>query len=274
MRELWPFSDTLPLIDPACSSFSRQCCYTPAWCWLCSAAEDALFQHNPVLSAALIFRLAFPRGSGQGPTRPLNRYGGDMTMQICLTPMSTSCFNHPPNYPVVSAYRWPKLQGATVKRDKSTGAIVVARIMRGGAADKSGELSSPWADCADCVVTRHRKSAQVEAFVCLFVTRPDPRRRRAEGGEWSVAGTEEAEGNPLSPGKVTGWTFLPSRTSGPIRLVSLAVYPGRCSTRFATLRQERGFSAVLCSSLNVIKLLLPPRTFFWVLHGQLATVTF
>lgn len=32
------------------------------------------------------------------------------------------------------------LQGATIKRDKSTGAIVVARIMRGGPADKSGEL--------------------------------------------------------------------------------------------------------------------------------------
>lgn len=42
MRELWPFSDTLPLIDPVCSSFSRQRCYTPARCWLCSTAEDAL----------------------------------------------------------------------------------------------------------------------------------------------------------------------------------------------------------------------------------------
>lgn len=31
-------------------------------------------------------------------------------------------------------------KGATIRRDKSTGAIVVARIMRGGAADKSGEL--------------------------------------------------------------------------------------------------------------------------------------
>lgn len=31
-------------------------------------------------------------------------------------------------------------KGATIKRDKSTGAIVVARIMRGGAADKSGKL--------------------------------------------------------------------------------------------------------------------------------------
>lgn len=30
-------------------------------------------------------------------------------------------------------------QGATIKRDESTGAIVVARIMRGGAADKSGK---------------------------------------------------------------------------------------------------------------------------------------
>lgn len=31
-------------------------------------------------------------------------------------------------------------QGATVKRDETTGAIVVARIMKGGAADKSGEF--------------------------------------------------------------------------------------------------------------------------------------
>lgn len=61
---------------------------------------------------------------------------------------------------IFSSVRRPKLQGATVKRDKSTGAIVVARIMRGGAADKSGELISPWTDCADCVVTRRRKSAQ------------------------------------------------------------------------------------------------------------------
>lgn len=31
------------------------------------------------------------------------------------------------------------LQGATIRRDEGTGAVIVARIMRGGAADRSGE---------------------------------------------------------------------------------------------------------------------------------------
>lgn len=31
------------------------------------------------------------------------------------------------------------VQGATIRRDEVTGAVVVARIMRGGAADRSGE---------------------------------------------------------------------------------------------------------------------------------------
>lgn len=32
------------------------------------------------------------------------------------------------------------VQGATIRKDEVTGAVVVARIMRGGAADRSGEL--------------------------------------------------------------------------------------------------------------------------------------
>lgn len=32
------------------------------------------------------------------------------------------------------------LQGATIRRDEATGAVIVARIMRGGAADRSGKL--------------------------------------------------------------------------------------------------------------------------------------
>lgn len=32
------------------------------------------------------------------------------------------------------------LQGATIRRDDATGAVIVARIMRGGAADRSGNL--------------------------------------------------------------------------------------------------------------------------------------
>uniref|UniRef100_A0A8C2X7S3 Membrane palmitoylated protein 7 n=1 Tax=Cyclopterus lumpus TaxID=8103 RepID=A0A8C2X7S3_CYCLU len=39
---------------------------------------------------------------------------------------------------IVSLVKTKDPLGATIKRDKSTGAIVVARIMRGGAADKSG----------------------------------------------------------------------------------------------------------------------------------------
>lgn len=31
-------------------------------------------------------------------------------------------------------------QGATIRRDEATGAVIVARIMRGGAADRSGKL--------------------------------------------------------------------------------------------------------------------------------------
>lgn len=30
-------------------------------------------------------------------------------------------------------------QGATIRRDETTGSVIVARIMRGGAADRSGE---------------------------------------------------------------------------------------------------------------------------------------
>lgn len=36
----------------------------------------------------------------------------------------------------------PLLQGATIRRDEFTGAIVVARVMRGGAADRSGKQTS------------------------------------------------------------------------------------------------------------------------------------
>lgn len=32
------------------------------------------------------------------------------------------------------------LQGATIRKDEATGAVIVARIMRGGAADRSGEF--------------------------------------------------------------------------------------------------------------------------------------
>ncbi|KAM7378931.1 hypothetical protein PAMP_004519 [Pampus punctatissimus] len=39
---------------------------------------------------------------------------------------------------IVSLVKTKEPLGATIKRDKSTGAIVVARIMRGGAADRSG----------------------------------------------------------------------------------------------------------------------------------------
>lgn len=34
-------------------------------------------------------------------------------------------------------------QGATIKKDEKTGAITIARIMKGGAADRSGELDLP-----------------------------------------------------------------------------------------------------------------------------------
>lgn len=43
-------------------------------------------------------------------------------------------------------------KGATIKKDEQTGAIIVARIMRGGAADRSGEsLFIHWIP-TNCVV--------------------------------------------------------------------------------------------------------------------------
>ena len=39
------------------------------------------------------------------------------------------------------------LKGATIKKDEQTGAIVVARIMRGGAADRSGESVHVFGGC-------------------------------------------------------------------------------------------------------------------------------
>lgn len=41
------------------------------------------------------------------------------------------------------------VQGATIRRDEVTGAVVVARIMRGGAADRSGELVT-YSSCFFC----------------------------------------------------------------------------------------------------------------------------
>lgn len=47
-------------------------------------------------------------------------------------------------------------QGATVKRDVSTGAIVVARIMRGGAADLSGKKHfNLFLKVRHCVLAQH-----------------------------------------------------------------------------------------------------------------------
>lgn len=40
----------------------------------------------------------------------------------------------------VSFFSVIALQGATIRRDEHTGAILVARIMRGGAADRSGQF--------------------------------------------------------------------------------------------------------------------------------------
>lgn len=38
------------------------------------------------------------------------------------------------------SYYLSALQGATIRRDEATGVVIVARIMRGGAADRSGKL--------------------------------------------------------------------------------------------------------------------------------------
>lgn len=45
------------------------------------------------------------------------------------------------NYGNINQIAFFFFKGATIKRDEQTGAIVVARIMRGGAADRSGKVS-------------------------------------------------------------------------------------------------------------------------------------
>lgn len=48
------------------------------------------------------------------------------------------------------------LQGATIRRDDATGAVIVARIMRGGAADRSGKSSFFLAVCQSTTTDQHR----------------------------------------------------------------------------------------------------------------------
>lgn len=66
-----------------------------------------------------------------------------------------ACFSHSLKtvWPVLSRYCSCDLstcclcllhQGATIRRDEATGAVIVARIMRGGAADRSGETRPRW----------------------------------------------------------------------------------------------------------------------------------
>ncbi|XP_038575315.1 MAGUK p55 subfamily member 7-like [Micropterus salmoides] len=67
---------------------------------------------------------------------------------------------------IVSLVKTKEPLGATIKRDKSSGAIVVARIMRGGAADKSGlihegdELKE-----VNGVSLEHRKPKEILSFL-------------------------------------------------------------------------------------------------------------
>lgn len=48
------------------------------------------------------------------------------------------------------------LQGATIRRDDATGAVIVARIMRGGAADRSGKSSFFLSVCQRTTTDPHK----------------------------------------------------------------------------------------------------------------------
>lgn len=58
------------------------------------------------------------------------------------------------------------LQGATIRRDDATGAVIVARIMRGGAADRSGKSSFSLAVCQRTTTDQHR----VKLFSSYFMS--------------------------------------------------------------------------------------------------------
>lgn len=62
------------------------------------------------------------------------------------------------------------LKGATIKKDKSSGAIVVARIMRGGAADKSGELINSMSGCYDGAYKCYRDEHVAHISICISNT--------------------------------------------------------------------------------------------------------
>uniref|UniRef100_A0A3P9N3Y6 MAGUK p55 subfamily member 7-like n=1 Tax=Poecilia reticulata TaxID=8081 RepID=A0A3P9N3Y6_POERE len=72
---------------------------------------------------------------------------------------------------IVSLVKTKEPLGATIKKDKSTGAIVVARIMRGGSADKSGlihegdELKE-----VNGVSLEHRKPKEILPLLVSHVT--------------------------------------------------------------------------------------------------------
>uniref|UniRef100_A0A3B4WRY0 Membrane palmitoylated protein 7 n=1 Tax=Seriola lalandi dorsalis TaxID=1841481 RepID=A0A3B4WRY0_SERLL len=76
---------------------------------------------------------------------------------------------------IVSLVKTKEPLGATIKRDKTTGAIVVARIMRGGAADKSGlihegdELKE-----VNGISLEHRKPKEILPLLVSFICLPQP----------------------------------------------------------------------------------------------------
>lgn len=146
--------------------------------------------------------------------------------------------------------------------------------MRGGAADKSGELISPHQSaCTDCVVTRRHKSAQAEALVCL------EQGLIHEGDELKeVNGVSLEQRKPKEiPRLLVGWLDEPSVYPvqvDPSDLFHCQFIQAAVALGFQHFIKTEAFSAVLCSSLIVILRPLPPQIYSLVLRGQLAPVAY
>lgn len=72
------------------------------------------------------------------------------------------------------------IQGATIRRDEATGAVIVARIMRGGAADRSGETKpSPSTLCHNlCLISLSNVGFQQNDFFLFYLCGSTDRKVR------------------------------------------------------------------------------------------------
>lgn len=88
-------------------------------------------------------------------------------------------------------------QGATIKRDEHTGAIIVARIMRGGAADRSGkQWHAPFLQVLMICCSVNLVWVYIKYLSSILpVYRSDTRWRWAKRGQWHPCRWQKARGN-------------------------------------------------------------------------------